>query len=317
MADRLFSDGGELGHAGLWSSGMSVAEDYVFDGSYSLAPGVVGAVLDGLSVSEFWGAFRFYKQSNPCTYLLTPRVSGSIVATLQITGGGLLEVRRGNTVGTLLATGTTVLSNDTWYLIEYHYKADDTNGRWEVKVNGGSIEIDYTGDTTSGGTTITDLYLYPGTTCRYDNFIIDGTSWVGDTRIQGRKVTGPGNSTQWTPSTGSNWACVDDVPPNDSEYISINTADQVDLYTLEDLVGSIASVKAVQLVARAMKEGSPTPQQIALMVRTGSTDYASADKALTISLIGHANIWNENPNTSSAWTTGDVNGAQVGVKSRA
>jgi hypothetical protein len=314
MANRLFFDGFELGYS-LFDSGMAVTTDPVFDGNYA---GVsTSAVKAGFSFSEVWGAFRIRKEADPVAYLLTFRISGSIVATMQINSGGNLEVRRGSTAGTLLGTGTTVLSDDTWYLVEYHYKADDSAGRWEVKVNGGAAEIDYTGDTTSGGTTINEVLLCSSSAVYYDNFIMDGTTWIGDTRIQGLPVTGAGNSTQWTPSTGNNWDCVDEIPASDTDYVSTNTNDQIDLYTLEDLTGSIASVKAVQVAARAQKEGSPTPQQIALLVRTGSTDYASGDKALTTAIAGHANIWNTNPNTSAAWASSEVNGLQIGIKARA
>jgi len=61
-------------------------------------------------------------------------------------------------------------------------------------------------------------------------------------------------------SAGANWDCVEEIPYSDADYVSTNVTGKTDLYEVTDLVGSIHSVKCVQVAARSIKEGSPTPR---------------------------------------------------------
>ena len=118
-------------------------------------------------------------------------------------------------------------------------------------------------------------------TIHFDNVVIDDAAWPGKTNIQAiRPDRSRGNSTQWTPSAGANWDCVDEVPASDADNVVTNANDQVDLYAAGNLVGTIDSVVCVQVQARAVKEGVATPQNLALGVRTGATDYFSSDKII-------------------------------------
>jgi hypothetical protein len=146
--------------------------------------------------------------------------------------------------------------------------------------------------------------------------VFDNASWIGDTVVLGLSPSGAGNAAQWDPSAGSNYACVDEVPPSDTDYVSTNINDEIDTYAISDLP-SVVSVKAVQVLARARKEGVSTPQNIALVLRTGSTDYPSEDQALNTTFMGHIKLWEQNPNTAAAWTESGVNGIEAGVKARA
>jgi hypothetical protein len=87
-----------------------------------------------------------------------------------------------------------------------------------------------------------------------DDVIFDDSTWVGPSSIQGLVPTGAGATTQFDPSTGSNYACVDEVPASDTDYIYTNTANDVDTYACGNLTGTINSVKAVQVQARCMQE---------------------------------------------------------------
>jgi hypothetical protein len=229
---------------------------------------------------------------------------------------------RGTTQITSSAGG--VLSPNTVYLIEVYFKLGDTDGRWVVKADGVTI-LDFTGDTNPGLDADFDTIYFGGKTIStfyygyIDDVRIDNANWIGDTVVLGIAPTGAGATTQWDPSAGANFACVDEVPPSDADYVSTNVNDEIDTYALGDLPVSppIQSVKCVQVNARARKEGASTPQKIALVVRAGGTDYPSGDKVLTTSFKGHANLWEQNPNTAAAWTESGVNGIEAGVKARA
>jgi hypothetical protein len=93
--------------------------------------------------------------------------------------------------------------------------------------------------------------------------------------------------------------------------------DNLDVYAMANLTGNVAEVKCLQVQARSKKEGSATPQNLKLAVRTASTDYLSANNALQTSYAELRNIWQLNPNTSAAWEVSDVNGLEAGIKSAA
>jgi hypothetical protein len=109
---------------------------------------------------------------------------------------------------------------------------------------------------------------------------------------------------------------VDDRPPSDSDFVSTNVVDEVDTYALSDLPSEAATIKCVQVHCRARKEGSATPQNINLAVRTTGGDAYSADQALAENFMGHKNIWALNPGTAAAWTVSEVNAMEAGVKSK-
>jgi len=66
-----------------------------------------------------------------------------------------------------------------------------------------------------------------------------------------------------------------------------------------------------------VKEGSATPQNVKLAVRSGGTDYAGADKAVPTTAATVASIWETDPATSAAWSESNVNAVEIGVKTAA
>jgi len=320
---RVFIDGFESGDLGLWdgSAGASVtAAQSGMDGNYNVYINTTNNAHVAKNVpasSEYYVAFRFRSTSTLTNVLMAFYNSSTVIGTLTL-GSNLFSARLGSYSGTILATGTTSINTDTTYLIEVYLKAADSGGRWVVKVNG-VTDIDYTGDTTPGPTTIDNICFgtkFSGTCCYayYDNIVIDNASFPGQTCIQGIKPTAAGNSTQWNPSSGSNWDCVDEIPANDNDYVSTNSNGALDLYIFSDLTGSIEEVKCVQLQARTIKNGAPTPQNLQLAVRSGGTNYFSSSMAVPyVNPKSLFNIWQLNPNTSAAWTVSEVNAAEFGM----
>jgi hypothetical protein len=235
---------------------------------------------------------------------------------------GCLEIRRGGPTGTLLDTGTTVIGLGNTYLIEVRYKPLNAGGVVEVKVDGGAVEADYSGDTTAGIENVTSV-LFWSTTGQggwwIDDVRIDDAAWIGDSRIQGIVPTGPsesGGATDWDPnSVVENWTCVDEKPASDTNYVSTNVSNEVDVYAAGNLTGVISEIKCVQVSARAAKSGAPTPTQLQLLVRPVATDRVSSSKALPTSFgVSVYHIWETNPEDSEAWETADVDGMEIGIK---
>jgi hypothetical protein len=312
---RIFFDGAESGYGDLYDVGYQAAASGTtpFDGTYRYGISVNGQ-KSGFDLNEVWGAARVYWASSMIPFYV--RVGGTTLAILMRSSTGAIEVRRGSSSGTVIATSTNLLATGNWYLIEWHYKGGHLDGRWEVRVDGNpTLEIDYTGYTCA----YTDLNFntigFSTGNGYFDNFVLDDAEWVGDTRIQGILPTGAGTTEQWGGTATDNFSCVDERPYSDSDYVRTNSVDQVDLYSFGNLTGSINAIKAVQVQVRAAKEGAPTPTRLRIVVRVGGTNYESSDFTLTTTATGYVYTLPTNPATGLAWTPDDVNGAEFGFKS--
>lgn len=323
---RIFIDGFESGQDDLWdaennanvvsSAGLDMDGDYCLD----INDSTEYVAKDITADDEMYFAF-LYRFTNINAYELLALYSDANLM-IQITrdnASGKIKIYRGYT---LLDTGTHTLSINTTYLIEVHVKIADSGGAVDVKVDGVS-DITFSGDTKEGAYTQFNsvrLGFVSGTRyslAYFDNFIMDDAAWIGDTKIQAIVPTAGGNSTGWTPSAGSNFACVDEKPASDADYVSINANDVSDTYVTEDMSGNINSVKCVQIQSRTRTEGSPTPTNLKLVARSGGTDYLSGDKAVPAVEKALYNLWETNPADSLAWEEADVVALQIGIKSAA
>lgn len=326
---RIFIDGFESGGDDLWdaennatvisSAGLDMDGDYCLD----LSAGAEYIEKNITADDEMYFAFLYRATDINNSEQMLSVFNGStpLIHICRFKASGIITAYRG--VSTKIDEGTHALSINTTYLIEVHFKIADAGGRIEVKVNNIS-DIDYTGDTKPGADTQFDKvrlgtgpYALFTTYAYFDNFIMDDAAWIGDTKIQKILPTGAGTTTGWTPSAGANYACVDERPASDADYVSINSNDVVDTYAAGDMAGSISSVKCVQVQSRTESDGAPTPTNLKLAVRSGGTDYFSGDKAVPASPAGLCNLWELNPNGSVAWTETTVNAAEVGIKSAA
>lgn len=326
---RIFIDGFESGQNDLWIPAGSLARvtasSYGLTGAYAWSHNSGGSQTKTLSstpLGALYGAFRcnLYATGNISFFKLY--LGTTVLATIYYDATlDSIRIYRGDTA-TLLASGSdNAVPYQTPNLIEYKYVPDSSSGIFQVKVNG-ILDIDYSGNTVPGSETTLDKVstvgaYYGGQYHVFDDLIFDDANWVGDTRIYGLSPDGAGATTQWTASAGSNYQCVDEVPASDGDYVSVNSNDQIDTYSLANLGVSPYSIKSVQATARAQKEGASTPQNIALVLRQGGTDYPGSDQALLTSFRMFAELWENDPNTSSPWTESGVNSLEAGVKSRA
>ena len=324
---RIFIDGFESGDHDMWDAESNAtvisSAGLDMDGDYCLDLNNVTEYLQKsiTAVDKMYFAF-LWRPDSSARGLLAVEKSGTL----------LMAVRKNNSLPyklevldgvAILATGTKTISLHTTYLIEVYIKIHDSAGEVTVKVDGVQ-DINITGDTKVGVDTQFDEVLlgYYGSanshSCAYfDNFIMDDVAWIGDTKIQAVVPTGAGNSAQWDFSAGANWQCVDEKPPNDADYVSTNVNDETDSYAAGNMVGSIGSVKCVQVQSRTKTEGAPTPTNLKLVVRSGGADYLSGDKAISAAEKGLHYLWEDNPADSLAWEENDVNNMEIGVKSAA
>lgn len=274
--------------------------------------------------------------SSPNTTILAfPAANNFIMFDVELAPGGTFVAHRWDFAPTYSSTTLQIssegLTDDTWAYVEFKWKfAADPDGFIQVRVNGTTI-LDFSGDTLSNfaSTTQWNRAYFLGMRCdagvddwyfRMCDFYIadldqddddDIADFVGDTVIDYITSDGVGNSSEWTPSAGSNWENVDDVPPNgDTDYNSASAATTRDTYTLQDITGG--DPVGVQVVAYARKEseGSSSLQPV---IRIGSTDYDGvvqgvADTDYTF-LTWPYDI---SPATDTSWTEAEVNAAESG-----
>lgn len=323
---RVFIDGFESGDHDMWDAESNAtvvsSTGLDMDGNYCLDLNNTTEFVEKNITAEDEAYFAFLYRP---TRSSSKQIFGVLNSTTRILhlwrSGGVIEAHSGDY--TVLATGSATLVDNTTYLIEVHFKVADTGGRVEVKVDGIS-DIDFTGDTKpDANTQFNKIRLgYAGSAFTYtyayfDNFIMDDAAWIGNTNIQAVVPTGAGTTTGWTPSAGTNYECVDEKPPSDADYVSINAVDTTDTYAAGNMVGTIGNVKCVQVQSRALVDGSPTPTNLKLVVRSGATDYLSGDKAVPVAAKSLSHLWETNPADSAAWEEADVNAMEIGVKSAA
>lgn len=249
------------------------------------------------------------------TVHLTLRASTTATMQIGTNSSSILQVL--NSSGTVIATGTTVLTNGTWYYIEVKWHIAGASGTTEVHLNGVSEITSTTGN--FGSSNIDNFRLNLGTS--YDDFYVCDTTgsaprntFLGDVRVATVMPNADGAHTDWTPSAaGSHFSKVNEAQADgDTTYVSDATAGHIDTYVTDD-VDSGATVLGVQTNLYARKDDVAT-RQIADVIRISSTDYVGSTDTLASTYSIYSQIHAQSPATSADWTAAEVNGAEFGVK---
>lgn len=331
---REFIDGFETGDFGLWDTSALDANSTVVanslnfpGGSYCFHTYTGWLSRTVTSRSAYYVAMRLMLKSNDINQSFIQFRNGTtVLGCARIDNDNNyhhVKIYRGDEAN-LIATGATATpfgtSPYTPFHIEFYYAPSTTSGSFIVKINGTTdANLNITGAQTSNNDLNIDNIRIGswGSDCTYiDDVVIETAGWIGRTQIEGLVPNGAGATTQWTPSAGSNYQCVDETPKSDSDSVSTNTNDNIDTYAMSDLVGT-GTVKAVALCVRAKYDGTPNGTNIAGVVRTGGSNYAGSDKALATSYSSNQWLWETNPSTSSTWAASAVNGLEAGIKMRA
>ncbi len=250
------------------------------------------------------------------------RNSGTDHITLVNNSSGFLEVYRGTSAGTLLGTGTTQLLNGAWHYIEIKATINDSTGSVVVHIDE-NLELNLTGiDTRNGASAVVDSFMIDiqSNTWWVDDFyFLDTTGtanndFLGDVQVQILTPSGAGTNTDFTPSTGSNYQNVDDIPyDSDTTYNSATVNGDTDTYAFSNITATSASVKGidVNIIARKSLSGART---YAPVVRTNSTDFVGTDVSALDSYALSNQIYETNPDTSSAWLKAEVDAAEFGIQ---
>jgi hypothetical protein len=245
--------------------------------------------------------------------------------------GWLQQVNRdlkffsGTGTGTQLgSTASNALSAQPtdYNLIEVRLLLDDSDGYAQVRVSE-TLVIDFgPGDSKPGADTDIDRINLgtvggssPNDGARLDDFIIDDAAWIGNKRVYKIQINGVGSNAEWDPSTGANYACVDEIPYSDADFVSTNVVNEIDTYACSNLPGDATSAKGLMVIARAAEEGTATPQNVKIACLTGGEYHYGDDFAPPSgSPAFFKKLWVVNPKTSADWLVSEINAVELGVK---
>ncbi len=244
--------------------------------------------------------------------------------TVMVKTDGSLEIRRGTSGGTILATSTLtgLIVAGTYQHVEFSFTISDTVGTFDIKINGIAVAWSLvtgtitTQDTRNGGTAaVTRLFWWFSQTGQdWTDLYYNQSGYWGDGRIEMLKPTAEGNSSQWTPSTGTdNSALVDDQTPNDdTDYVSSGNVGDKDTNVMADLVSTGGTIQCVQGVDYFRKDDAGVRSIVGVMRLSGTeVDSAVASSSSTYSYL-------RDPRTTKpgggAWAIADVNNNEKGYK---
>jgi len=236
--------------------------------------------------------------------------------------GAVYFARNGTLVGS--KSSNSVLKNSVWQYLEARAQiSDSTTVNLEIRVDGVTVltlptGLDAKNLSTTGvdsisfddGASVNGLYID-------DLYILSPSgrtqTFLGDCRVMTLFPSGAGSSTSWTPSAGSNWQCVDENSPDgDTTYVSSSTLNHIDLYNIDN-VSTSGSIIALQTTAVTKKDDAGT-YQIQHTVRVSGVNYTASGDAVSSSYSYSMKIFEDNPYTSGAWSYGDVNNMELGIK---
>lgn len=213
----------------------------------------------------------------------------------------------------------------------------DQNGKFQLRRNGEIIcnltnidttTPDWTGGSPMGASTMDRLNFYitnDGTSFGvrpkyHDDLYISNTygEFLGPVRMKTLKPNGDDSiPAQWTPSSiespVGNYSMLNDETINYTTYVSTNTLNAEDMYTVESLPVDAISVEAVQQTVWAKKNNAKV-RVAAPILDSGGIKYEGDQVYLSATnkgLIGP--VYRTNP-SGGAWTVSDVNNIKIGQK---
>lgn len=255
-------------------------------------------------------------------------VDAGIIRAYIATTGGADPSTIGNL--TLIGTASSSMSYDTWHLIEIRIvAATGATGNFELYLDGSSV-ISLSSQRTCQSNANLGAFALEMNNQTVGASALDGINYhafddvrwqdtagsvnngrPGDESIKIMVPTSAGDSTQWTPSTGSNYAAVDEIPPNTTDYVSDSTTNHLDLYNTTDF--AITSISAINVIAYAQNPDGGGGS-IYLPTKTGAGQSDGSSQALTPTWTYYNRLLEADPADSGAWSSAKLAALQIGVK---
>ncbi len=233
---------------------------------------------------------------------------------------GTVTVCRGGTAGTNVL-GTSAVGafppDGQWHYIEWTVTLNATTGSFTVKVDGNTV-LTGSGVNTlgSGSSTAIGSLAFAGTSSTWqvaDVYLTNGAS-LGEMRFP-CKMPNSDSSVQWTKNTGaSNNAAVNQLPTDgDTTYVSSSTPGQIDKYGMAALGISPSTIPCVRVFWQGRKD-DVSARQVRSKLYSGVTTSNGVTQALGSSYAFYSDLYQNDPNTSAAWTITGLDACLGGIE---
>jgi hypothetical protein len=242
---------------------------------------------------------------------------------MRINPDGSISVFKDNVSGTLLAStvGPVIVAN-AWQHIAWKFY-NNAAGNTSIEIEGTSV-LDFDGNTATGSTGLAQIRLNsngaPTAVLLKDFVMWDGlgdvaNDFIGPCGVYYLKPIADVSS-GWSRTGGaSDFAILDNVPPNDAAYISAEEDPEIpapSIVTCAPLPDDIVAVRAVLPIIRARKsDGGEGKLQMSL-VSEGDEDLG-ADRAISTAFTYWWDVSHYDPSTLAPWAPGAVDNVQFKI----
>jgi hypothetical protein len=291
--------------------------------------------FDNITSNTVYVSFAYYHTE---TISLSPSASYYAYFTLidvdteQVTvvfrGNGSIDVLRGGTNGTVIATFYDAFVNQNWNHWQFKVVIDSSVGAIYIRkdndpTNTFSQENINTQNTASPYADSVYLgnvhgYLF-GVPEFIDDFIIFDNSgaapndWLGDVRSF-RLLPTADSTINFTPLDETNYQMINDTDQDDDvSYNYSNVVDDIDTFDIETLPVVPSSIHVVTLKVVARKDNTSARSAAGILDSGGTIDYTDT-KLLPSSYTGLIKSYTTDPNTGNAWNMTGVNAIKIGYK---
>ena len=287
--------------------------------------GTTGPEDAAINVATCYYRFYFYVATLPsanseeiCQVFNT---TGVLKFTARITSAGKLQAYSNDGTTQLGSDGATTLSLNTWHRIELSV-GTGASAAYEVKIAGTS-ELSGTGNLgtgNNGGFSIGKVTNRNGQSVDYyyDDVAIDNAAYPGISQCKIMIPSADGNYTTFTIGAGSGdkWEQVKGIPPDGDTTYLVSTLVIGEAYTAAMQSCAQAGIAPISInAAKAIivtKSNTGGASNGYLRLRSNTTDSNTTVAFVGSVYTNYAKIFTTDPATSAAWTTGGLDGAEVG-----
>jgi hypothetical protein len=295
------------------------------NGAYARISGFNGAgTLTSFDLVNTYVRFYFYYATKPAAnseeiFMVSNSSGAQTKMTLRINSAGNLAAY--DTSATIMATGATVLAQDTWYRIDVKL-GTGASAAWEVRIDGAS-EISGTGNMGTARAARIHLGKHTNRNSQtidfyYDDVAVAGNAYPGAGRVLRLDADADGAYTTWTigAGAGADWEQLDEVPSDDDTtyLLSTNVVGQASTAGVEDAAaaGVTGEVNAIRPLIYAKRDGVSN-SDIFIRAVIGTTVWDGSNNGIGSIYEQLGLIFNANPATGERFTVADVSGVEVGA----
>lgn len=246
------------------------------------------------------------------------------------TDGSIIAYRGGDSgivtfEATLLGRSDPVVGAGAYMHFEHYLKIGDSDGAYELRVNEVTV-LNLTGiDTDNGGGEVSQVTVGRNTDgpifsnspvdmadCYVNDTTDDGSgcnAFVGDVKSGVIMVNGDTAQADFAKSTGSvGYSLIDDIPPDDTDYISTSSATAESDFALQNGPGNLSEILTARPFMRSWKDDAGTCM-IAPSMISNSTKATVADQPITTAPAYYDSNVPFDPDTGVPWTASGLNAA--------